>query len=279
MATRSHLSETDAADRAWRRWAACLIAGFVLIGLLLGIVVLPARDQPGGDFFTVLCRALGIPGYETLSTQSPGATAAPVSQVAWTGELRRMLAHGDRERGSTIAKDNCATCHGDDGLSTDKDLIPNLAAQSDEAIFKELRDYQTGARVSELMTPPVQALDAQQMADVAAFYAAMPPASEAVAAEGVSPDIVRLVSDGDAARGVPGCDSCHGASKSGPEGAPLLVGMPLSYLERQLQNFANGSRHNDLFERMRTIARILTPDEIHRLAIYYSGNPLPQYKK
>jgi cytochrome c553 len=125
------------------------------------------------------------------------------------------------------------------------------------------------------MAPPAKALDAQQMADVAAYYERIPPVKRAVAAEGVSPDVVRLANEGDAARGIPGCESCHGMSKSGPEGAPLLVGQPLPYLERQLAAFKSAARGNDLFERMRSIARELTQDEMHRLAIYYSGNPIP----
>ncbi len=33
------------------------------------------------------------------------------------------------------------------------------------------------------------------------------------------------------------------------------------------------ARHNDIFERMRTIAHQLTPEETHALAIYYHGMP------
>jgi len=278
MAAIPDLPEIASLERSWRRWATLLILGFFAIAIALALIVLPTREPGGGDFFTALCRALGISGYEAIPTLPPAATAAPASDVVWTGDLRRILASASKQRGAAIAADNCATCHGDDGLSTDKDQIPNLAAQSDEAIFKELRDYATGARVWDLMAAPAQSLNPQQMADVAAFYAALPPARVAPAADGVSIEILRLVHEGDPSRGIPGCDSCHGMSKSGPEGAPFLVGHPASYLDAQLQNFATAARHNDLFERMRTIARELTRDETHQLAIYYGGNPLPVYK-
>ncbi len=189
-----------------------------------------------------------------------------------------MLASASKQRGAAIATENCVTCHGEDGLSTDQDQIPNLAAQSAEAMFKEQRDYAAGARASDLMAQAEQPLNAQQMADVAVFYAALAPARVAPAAEGVPIEILRLVREGDPARGIPGCDSCHGPGKSGPEGAPLLIGHPQSYLEGQLQSFATGARHNDFFERMRMIASALTRDEVHQLAIYYSGNPLHAYK-
>ena len=45
------------------------------------------------------------------------------------------------------------------------------------------------------------------------------------------------------------------------------------YIEQQLKSFASAERGNDFFERMRSIARLLTPDEMHRLAIYYGGSP------
>jgi cytochrome c553 len=55
--------------------------------------------------------------------------------------------------------------------------------------------------------------------------------------------------------------------------APILLGQSASYLEQQLKNFAADASSNDIFERMRTIAGELTPDEMHRLAIYYGGMP------
>ncbi|MES1179637.1 MAG: hypothetical protein ABUL43_00410, partial [Hyphomicrobium sp.] len=72
-------------------------------------------------------------------------------------------------------------------------------------------------------------------------------------------------------------DSCHGASRGGPDEAPVLVGQSASYLEGQLKNFGSADRRNDLFARMRTIAKQLTPEEIHGLALYYgvSGSPKP----
>jgi cytochrome c553 len=38
-----------------------------------------------------------------------------------------------------------------------------------------------------------------------------------------------------------------------------------------LQAFADGSRHNDISEQMRNVARNMTPDEIDAAARYYAG--------
>jgi cytochrome c553 len=140
------------------------------------------------------------------------------------------------------------------------------------SVFKELRDFQAGARRSEIMAAVAQPLTRQQMADVAAYYASCAPAEHSVAAaHAVSPAIVRLARQGDPGRAVPSCVSCHGWSRSGPVGAPVLLGEPVPYLEQQLKKFASGARRNDFYARMRIVARQLTPDEMHGLATYYSG--------
>ena len=54
-------------------------------------------------------------------------------------------------------------------------------------------------------------------------------------------------------------------------GAPELRGQQRAYLEQQLQAFKSGSRHNDISEQMRSVARQLTGDEIATLAAYYSS--------
>lgn len=56
----------------------------------------------------------------------------------------------------------------------------------------------------------------------------------------------------------------------------MLLGQSAPYLAQQLMNFASAARGNDVFERMRTIATLLTPDEIDHLAVYYSGLPVPE---
>jgi cytochrome c553 len=265
-------------DRPWRVWASAIAGAFVLVCLLLGLIVLPAREQTGFDAVAAICRAIGLPGYEAAppKTAAPGT---PPSDVAWTVATRRLLADANAARGAAIVRQTCAACHGESGISVDPQQFPNLAGQSDAAIFKELRDFQSGARKSDIMAALAQPLTPQQMADVAAYYAARRPADVLPDDTGVSLDITRLARQGDTARAIPACDSCHGPSRSGPEGAPLLLGQPSSYLETQLRNFAGAARRNDVFERMRVIAGQLTPQEMRGLAIYYGGLPAPRYAR
>jgi cytochrome c553 len=193
---------------------------------------------------------------------------------------RDLLADADIERGSTVVAEVCSGCHGEDGIGIDPSF-PNLANQAAAVLFKQLQDYKTGSRQggqAEVMAPFAQALDDAQMADVAAYYASRAPRDRMAAGSAVLPSVERLATMGDPARGLAACEACHGPSQSGPEGTPVLLGQSVPYLEQQLQLFASGDRGNDLFARMRVIARQLTPEEMHSLAIYYGGNPVPRYK-
>jgi cytochrome c553 len=68
------------------------------------------------------------------------------------------------------------------------------------------------------------------------------------------------------------CGACHGTLGSKP-GAGWLGGQPAVYLHAQLAAFAAGTRHNDIGEQMRNIARGLTPEEIDAASRYYADRP------
>jgi len=64
--------------------------------------------------------------------------------------------------------------------------------------------------------------------------------------------------------------ACHGPFGY-KEGAPALNGQKRDYLKAQLEAFATGTRHNDINQQMREIARALSPTERDSLAEWY-GN-------
>jgi cytochrome c553 len=61
------------------------------------------------------------------------------------------------------------------------------------------------------------------------------------------------------------------APRGGGLDAPNLVGQYLAYVVTQLHAFADGTRRNDIFGRMRTIAAKLTDQEITELSAYYNA--------
>ena len=275
-------AEQEALDKQWRIWASVAVGGFVLLGLVLGFWVLPVSEDAKFDPFAAMCRSIGIPGFGAAgappTVRPPFAPRA--SNVAWNAGNRQLLANAKVERGATIAATVCFACHGNDGVGV-APTYPNLTHQSSRAIFKQLNDYKTGVRtggMAAVMTPMVAALDTQQMADVAAYYASLKPRTTRYG-EDVAPDIYRLIKIGSPARALPPCDSCHGVNMSGPEESPVLLGQSATYFERALSAFATGERRNDNYGRMRIFAKALTPEEIQQLAKYYAPRPTGRHPR
>jgi cytochrome c553 len=66
----------------------------------------------------------------------------------------------------------CQTCHGMDGLSKLPDA-PHIAGQPVPYLIKSLNDYRKGVRTHDMMTLVVRDLSDQDVADLAAYYAAI----------------------------------------------------------------------------------------------------------
>ena len=66
----------------------------------------------------------------------------------------------------------CQTCHGLDGLSKLPEA-PNLGGQPEPFLINALNDFRKGVRKNDMMSLVVQQLSDQDVADLAAFYAAI----------------------------------------------------------------------------------------------------------
>jgi len=67
------------------------------------------------------------------------------------------------------------------------------------------------------------------------------------------------------------CVTCHGARGEGNGfDAPRLAGLPVGYLQKQMQDYAAGLRAHEV---MRDVARFLDSDERVRVANYYAALP------
>lgn len=67
----------------------------------------------------------------------------------------------------------CQACHGLDGQAK-LPGAPNLAAQDENYLVKSLKDYRGGARKNEMMSLVARNLKDGDIADLAAYYAAIP---------------------------------------------------------------------------------------------------------
>jgi cytochrome c553 len=77
----------------------------------------------------------------------------------------------DVEAGKKKATEVCAACHGPDGNSQSADF-PRVAGQHADYLRKAMRDYKSGARKDPVMAGFANQLSAQDIENVAAFFAA-----------------------------------------------------------------------------------------------------------
>ena len=267
-------AEQHAVDRRWRLWAAAIVVLALGLGGFLGLVLIPVgqRDQSHLTAGHAMRRAAGLEAGSPAVAQPLGrATSIPVSQVSWDPEIMRVLAGGNTQRGAALAARTCAACHGEKGLSQTN--IPSLAGQSPYAIYKQLYDYRTGARVHPQMTGVARQLSPKDLAAVSAYFAEASKEYAAIGARDLVADlpIEKLAKEGDSHRRLPACLSCHIDGVGGPIETPVIIGQSREYMIAQLNAYANGTRRNDVYGRMRSIARKLTPEEREQLARYFEG--------
>lgn len=72
----------------------------------------------------------------------------------------------------------CAACHGLDGRSQMPEA-PNLAGQVEGYLVEQLRAFKSGARHNEQMSIVAKPLSAQDIDDLAAYYASLVPTNAA----------------------------------------------------------------------------------------------------
>lgn len=252
----------------WFRASVAITAALVLVAAALGLVGLPMlqADARFAGVWDAICSAAGV----IRSRPSAEAAIEPAQKLTQVVVTQGMLAGPDPVsvgRGATLAL-RCTMCHGARGLSQADS--PNLSGQYPIVTYKELRDYQSGARENAVMEPLVANLSDQDMRDLAAYYAYLPklPAYHPVAA---SPP-PRIVVDGAPMRGIAPCGSCHGGLDN-KAGSAWLEGQPATYIRAQLEAFAAGARRNDISEQMRNIARHMSAEEIDQAARYYASQP------
>ncbi|MDR5775470.1 c-type cytochrome [Caballeronia sp. LP006] len=252
------------------RWFATSVLGMIgiaVVSALIGFVWLPSvhRDEPFTGVWNAICSAAGVP--RSWYAGEGGKTVEPTVTLTGVEVTPQLLVNVNASavgRGATLAL-RCTMCHGERGMSEANS--PNLAGQYASVIYKQLIDFQKGARNNAVMSPMAVNLSDQDMRDLAAYYASLPrpPAQRKVSAS-LAPSIV---SHGAPMRNIAPCATCHGGIDS-KAGSPWLDGLPAAYTKAQLTAFANGTRTNDINEVMRNVARNMTPDEIEAAAAYYA---------
>ncbi len=221
--------------------------------------------------FASLCAAL-LPW--AAAAESGGAGKEALSPQAWEETLKKMP-QGNFIQGAQVhSKRFCNSCHGKAG-NADTENWPSLAGQPAEVIIKAMLDYRDGRRQgdarADLMAAAAKPLSDQEIADVAAIYAAGdPPKPRGPAKAGEA--ALKLVAKGDVSRNITPCAACHGVSQKGNPNkkVPVLYGQSRNYLEITLKQYRNGTRTSDMLSEMRFFAKDLTDEEIAQLSDFFA---------
>src|SRR3954462_2416764 len=67
----------------------------------------------------------------------------------------------------------CTACHGEKGIPIDKDT-PVIAGQTQGYLYFQLRDYKSGARKDDRMSPVAQMLERPDMMALAEYFSKQP---------------------------------------------------------------------------------------------------------
>ena len=91
-----------------------------------------------------------------------------VSVILFLNGVNSAMAKGNKDVGESKSA-ICAACHGPSGVSAN-DLWPNLAGQKEGYLAKQIRDFKSGARKDDLMSPIAQTLSEEDADHLAAYY-------------------------------------------------------------------------------------------------------------
>lgn len=92
------------------------------------------------------------------------------------------LQAADIEAGKAKAQAVCAACHGANGVSV-SDAIPNLAGQRLAYLESQLKAWKDGSRKNPVMNAIGSQLSADEIGNVAAYFASLPAAAGAAKSE------------------------------------------------------------------------------------------------
>jgi cytochrome c553 len=170
----------------------------------------------------------------------------------------------DISAGKALAE-GCAACHGADGVSQIP-LTPSLAGQPDEYVQWQLVYFRSGARNSEVMGPIAQALNNDEIRNLGAYYASLPPPKPSIV-----PDA--LAESGEKLAVQRRCKSCHADDYNGFRAAARLSGQREDVLVQALREFRSGKRVGSGVASMTEVAYGLTDADMVALSHYMATRP------
>jgi cytochrome c553 len=159
----------------------------------------------------------------------------------------------------------CAACHGENGVPTQQaSPVPVIWGQQLGYLFIELRDFKTGARKNDLMSPIAQGLEFSDLMPLAQYFSqklwpnlGQPPAALDIAAQAQRANASIV------------CTSCHQEGFKGDSTQPRLAGQGHDYLLKTMTDFRTGTRANN--PSMTDLMKAISEADVAALATYLAG--------
>ncbi len=197
---------------------------------------------------------------------APVLLAAAVLAAAFS--VSPALASGDAARGAALAQErSCGGCHGAKGVS-DQPNIPSLAGQQAEFITLQMILFRERLRDAPPMPDLSQGLGDQQVEDLAAFYASLPPGLP----EDRSPQREAHMQAGARLAERLRCGVCHLPDYRGQAQVPRLNGKREDFLIHAMAGYRDGTRRGT-DTNMNAVMYGVTDAEIAAIAHYLAHRP------
>jgi cytochrome c553 len=159
----------------------------------------------------------------------------------------------------------CAACHGESGVPPPQQFpVPVIWGQNLGYLFFQLRDFKSGVRKNDQMTPIAESLEQSDLMPLAQYFSKKPwpnlqqprPSADVLTRAQRSNNAVV-------------CTSCHQEGFKGEGTQPRLAGQRRDYLEKTMLDFRNGARGNN--PGMTDLMKAITEDDIAALAAYLAA--------
>jgi cytochrome c553 len=157
----------------------------------------------------------------------------------------------------------CAACHGENGIPQQK-TMPVIWGQHQGYLYLQLRDYKSGARKNDIMSPLAQTLERDDMMALALHFSQKPwPDLQQPPAP---PDVAKRALQANVAIG---CTGCHQGQYQGEGTQPRLAGQTREYLQQSMIDFRTRARGNN--PGMTDLMLAMSEDDIAACAQYLAG--------
>jgi cytochrome c553 len=178
----------------------------------------------------------------------------------------------------------CAPCHGAQGEGTKDPYFPRLAGKPAGYLYNQLIAFRNGRRHYPPMNYLLEFLPPDYLKEMADYFAGLNPPLAPPAMAAAGDDVLAagksLVTQGDAARNIPACTSCHGPALTGMEpGIPGLHGLRPNYISAQLGAWRYGTRTALAPDCMQIVAGHLTESDVTAISAWLSSQPAPQERR